>query len=58
MIKLICDRCGEEIVSIDSYVVFSASRDKMVNLCSRCQHEHYLAIKKADEDFFKTEDKP
>ena len=57
MIKFICDKCGEELGPKSSFVVYSSSLNRMVNLCSRCQIEHSKAIKKADEDFFKTEDK-
>lgn len=58
MMNFCCDKCGGTINEPTCFVCYSFSKKKMLNLCYRCLYEHTKALEKADEDFFKTEDKP
>lgn len=54
MVKFICDKCGEELSELTAHMVYSHSKCRMTTLCLRCMRQHDEALRKADEDFYKS----
>lgn len=58
MIKYACDKCGVELGKMTVRVVYSQSKNKMVELCDRCLRVHEKMIRKADSEFWEADDEP